>query len=162
LSTPRGQPNSNSFPGGSELAAATQNQGGILDAARALGRGGISRSFAIARQGQERALSRDDGAAFGAGGCGHFGHRSAAARARIFGANPFRAPGIGPSPRALTAEPSAMNGPNRPLRATVFKRLSRFRVAPFFRADVGVYIGIVVNRGGDLTKVGTRLHTEGR
>jgi hypothetical protein len=55
-----------------------------------------------------------------------------------------------------------VNGPNRPLRATVFKRLSRFRVAPFFLADVGVYIGMVVDRGGDLTTVEMRLHSEGR
>jgi hypothetical protein len=40
-------------------------------------RGGISRPFAIAWQGPERALLRADGAAFGAGGFGPFGHGSA-------------------------------------------------------------------------------------
>ncbi|MDQ6868999.1 MAG: hypothetical protein M3178_11565 [Pseudomonadota bacterium] len=53
-------------------------------------------------------------------------------------------------------------GAHRPLPGTVFKRLGRIRVAPFFRADLGIYIGMVVDRGGDLTTVGMRISSEGR
>jgi len=44
----------------------------------------------------------------------------------------------------------------------VFNQLSLFRVAPFFRADVGIHIGMVVDRGEDLDTGGMRLCTEGR
>ncbi len=47
-------------------------------------------------------------------------------------------------------------------RLQPIKRVSLFRVAPFFRADVGVHIGMVVDRGGDLDTVGMRRYTEGR
>lgn len=66
-----------------------------------------------------------------------------------------------PNPGDLGGREGAGPRPNAP-PLFVFKRVSRFRVAPFFLADVGVYIGMTVDRGGDLDTAGMRLDTEGR